>query len=207
MKCRIYQFPLLFLFRCLNYLLLSLVYFWCVLFKSAWLFTLCHAIRMLWLIILVRLVITGKHQELAVFHVHGSRPPGSVHTFNTSVWCFPVITAPSVNTIIKQLQWNNCALALVTDNLKSLMHVIIFYFYSTASVGTRVNFKVYLRMTLKAEQLTTEQLKNVILGNVMKKSISSGEYTEKSYLKPDEVYVVGRKNATSEVGVNVAIGK
>ena len=198
MKCRIYQFPLLFLFRCLNYLLLSLVYFWCVLFKSAWLFTLCHAIRMLWLIILVRLVITGKHQELAVFHVHGSRPPGSVHTFNTSVWYFPVITAPSVN---------NCALALVTDNLKSLMHVIIFYFYSTASVGTRVNFKVYLRMTLKAEQLTTEQLKNVILGNVMKKSISSGEFTEKSYLKPDEVYVVGRKSATSEVGVNIAIGK
>ena len=67
MKCRIYQFPLLFLFRCRNYWLLSLVYFWCVLFKSAWLFTLCHAIRMLWLIILVRLVITGKHQELAVF--------------------------------------------------------------------------------------------------------------------------------------------
>ena len=87
------------------------------------------------------------------------------------------------------------------------MHVIIFCFYSTASVGTRVNFKVYLRMTLKAEQLTTEQLKNVILGNVMKKSISSGEYTEKSYLKPDEVYVVGRKSATSEVGVNIAIGK
>ena len=156
---------------------------------------------------LIILVITGKHQELAVFDVHGPRPPGSVHTFNTSVWYFPVITAPSVNTIIKQLQWNNCALALVTDNLKSLMHVIIFYFYSTASVGTRVNFKVYLRMTLKAEQLTTEQLKNVILGNVMKKSISSGEYTEKSYLKPDEVYVVGRKSATSEVGVNIAIGK
>ena len=198
MKCRIYQFPLLFLFRCLNYWLLPLVYFWCVLFKSARLFTLCHAIRMLWLIILVRLVITGKHQELAVFDVHGPRPPGSVHTFNTSVWYFPVITAPSVN---------NCALALVTDNLKSLMHVIIFYFYSTASVGTRVNFKVYLRMTLKAEQLTTEQLKNVILGNVMKKSISSGEFTEKSYLKPDEVYVVGRKSATSEVGVNIAIGK
>ena len=62
-------------------------------------------------------------------------------------------------------------------------------------------------MTLKAEQLTTEQLKNVILGNVMKKSISSGEFTEKSYLKPDEVYVVGRKSATSEVGVNIAIGK
>ena len=205
MKCRIYQFPLLFLFRCRNYWLLSLVYFWCVLFKSARLFTLSvsrysHAVTYYPrpLRELIILVITGKHQELAVFDVHGPRPPGSVHTFNTSVWYFPVITAPSIN---------NCALALVTDNLKSLMHVIIFCFYSTASVGTRVNFKVYLRMTLKAEQLTTEQLKNVILGNVMKKSISSGEYTEKSYLKPDEVYVVGRKNATSEVGVNVAIGK